>query len=60
MALYHVHFFDFGDNIRASHSVEHEDDDGAIATAHRLNILPHMTRAFEVWQGDRLVHRHEN
>jgi hypothetical protein len=60
MALYRVHFLDHGDNIRTTHSIEHEDDEGAIDIAHRLNVLPHMSAGFEVWKGDRLVHQHRN
>ena len=60
MTLYHVHFFDHGDNIRSSHDLDHDNDEAAIAAAQRLNVLPHVTASFEVWEGDRLVHRHFN
>ena len=40
MALYRVHFTDFGDNVRATHFVEQDNDDAAIQAAHRLNVLP--------------------
>jgi hypothetical protein len=60
MAWYRVHFYDHGENVRASHDIEHDDDAAAIAGAHRLNVLPHMGKGFEVWEDDRLVHRHDN
>jgi hypothetical protein len=60
MALYRVHFLDHGDNIRATHHVEHDDDEAAIAAAHRLNVLPHLVAGFEVWDDERLVHKHRN
>jgi hypothetical protein len=60
MALYHVFFYDHGDNIRSTHHIEHDDDGSAIAAAHRLNVLPHMTASFEVWESDRIIHRHRN
>lgn len=60
MARYRVHFFDHGDNIRSTHDIEGDDDEAAIAAAYRLNVLPQMTAAFEIWQGDRLVYRHAN
>ena len=60
MALYRVHFLDHGDNVRATHHVEHDDDEAAIAAARRLNILPHICAGFEVWDDERLVHRHRN
>jgi hypothetical protein len=60
MALYRIHFFDHGDNIRLTHHIADDDDEAAIAAAHRLNVLPHMTARFEVWDDERLVHRHRN
>jgi hypothetical protein len=60
MARYFVHFVDHGNNIRATHDIEHDDDEGAIAAAHRLNVLPHMSAGFDVWEDERLVHRHRN
>lgn len=60
MALYRVHFFDFGEHIYATHHVECHDDEAAIDTAHRLNVLPHLSSGFEVWDDERLVHRHRN
>ena len=60
MALYQVHILDHGDNIRATHHIEHDDDETAIAAAHRLNVLPHVSGGFEVWDDDRLVHKHRN
>jgi len=50
MALYRVHFLDHGDNIRATHHVEHADDEAAIVNAHRLKVLPHLGSGFEVWR----------
>ena len=60
MAIYHVHFFDFGGNIYATHHVEHADDEAAIEAARQLNVLPHLSFGFEVWDDERLVHRHRN
>ena len=60
MALYAIHFYDFGDNIRSTHHVEHFNDEAAVAEAHRLNVLPHISAGFEVWDGARLVHQHDN
>ena len=60
MALYRVHFVDHGNNIRAIHLVERDDDEAAIAAAHRLNVLPHLGAGFEVWDDERLVHEHRN
>jgi len=60
MALYCVHFLDHGNNIYATHHVEHDDDEAAIAAAYRLNIMPHLGSGFEVWEDERLVHQHRN
>ena len=60
MALYRVHFLDRGDDIIATHQAEYADDLAAIEAAHRLNLVPHMSAGFDVWHGERLVHRHRN
>ena len=57
MALYRVHFLDHGGNIYLTQHVDHNDDATAIEAAHRMNVLPQMG-PFEVWQDERLVHRH--
>jgi hypothetical protein len=31
-----------------------------IEAAHQMNVLPHFGSGFEVWEGDRLVHREQN
>lgn len=60
MARYLVHFLDRGDNIIATHQAEYADDEAAIEAAHRLNLLPYTSVGFDVWRGDRLVHRHRS
>jgi len=55
MALYRVHFIDYGDNVRATHIIEQDNDEAAIAAAHQLNVLPHLSAGFEVWEDERLV-----
>jgi hypothetical protein len=59
MALYRVHFVDHGDNVYATEYVEHDDDESAIKAAHRLNV-PSIGAGFDVWDDERLVHRHRN
>lgn len=60
MALYSILFLDRSDNIYTTHYSEQDDDEAAIEAAHSLNVLPDIGRGFEVWDGDRLVHRHHN
>jgi hypothetical protein len=60
MALYHIEFLDYGKNVRWTHCVVHDDDEAAIAAAHRLNVMPHLTLGFEIWEDGRLVYRHTN
>ena len=60
MARYRVRFLDHGENVYATHELDHDDDEAAIAAAHRLNVLPHLGVGFEVWHDERLVHRHRN
>ena len=59
MALYRVHFVDHGDNVYATEYVEHEDDASAIEAAHRMNV-PSIGAGFDLWDDERLVHRHRN
>ena len=59
MAIYHVHFVDHGDNIYLTRHIEHADDEAAIDAAHRINARS-IGAGFEVWEDDRLVHRHRN
>src|SRR5215831_15524273 len=56
---YRVHFVDYGDNVYSTEYIEHDDDEGAIAVAHRMNV-PSIGAGFDVWNDDRLVHRHRN
>jgi len=60
MALYRVHFLDHGDNVRITHYVNLDDDETAIDAARQINVLPHLGSGFEVWDDERLVHRHRN
>jgi hypothetical protein len=57
MALYRVDFLDHGGNVYATNRFEHDDDAAAVAAAHLLNVLPHISAGFEVWQD---VHHHRN
>jgi hypothetical protein len=59
MTRYQVHFVDHGDNVYDTVHAEHDDDEAAIEHAHRLNV-PSIGARFEVWEGERLVHRHRN
>jgi hypothetical protein len=60
MALYRVHFIDYGNNVRATQFIEQDNDEAAIAAAHRLNLLPRISAGFEVWEAERLIYRHRN
>jgi hypothetical protein len=59
MARYRVHFVDHGDNIYLTEHREHDSDEAAIDSAHRMHARS-IGGGFEVWQDDRLVHRHRN
>jgi hypothetical protein len=60
MARYRVLFLNRRDDIIATHEAEYADDAAAIEAARRLNLVPHMSVGFDVWHGERLVHRHRN
>ena len=59
MAHYRVHFVDRDDNVHDAVHAEHDDDEAAIEHAHRINV-PSIGAGFEIWEGERLVHRHRN
>jgi hypothetical protein len=59
MAFYHVHFVDHADEIYATHYLSHDTDEEAIQAALNINV-PSVGAGFEVWDDDRLVHRHRN
>src|SRR4051812_15033696 len=59
MALYRVHFADHGDNIYFTEYHEHDSDDAVIETAMRRNAQS-IGAGFEIWDDERLVHRHRN
>jgi len=60
MALYRVHFVDHGNNVYLTRHVEHDDDEAAVDAAHRMNAARNIGAGFEVWQDERMVHRHRN
>jgi hypothetical protein len=60
MPRYLVHFLDRSDDFIATHQGEYADDEAAIEAACRLNLLPHMSVGFDVWRGERWVHRHRS
>ena len=59
MVLYRLHFVDHGDNVYATEYLEHEDDESAIEAARRMNV-PSIGAGFDLWDDERLVHRHRN
>jgi hypothetical protein len=59
MVLYRVHFVDHGGNVYATEYLEHDDDESAIAAAHRMNVLS-IGVGFGPLIDERLVHRHRN
>lgn len=56
MSTYYVHFVDHGEHIYATERIRCRDDADAIATAHTIDF-PNIGAGFEVWDGQRLVHR---
>ena len=59
MALYSVRFVDHGGNVYSTHGIEHDADEDAIEAAHGLDV-PFIGAGFDLWEGERLVHRHRN
>ena len=57
MTIYQVHFVDHGNNVRSVECIERATDAEAIEAAHKMNV-PTFIAGFDVWEDDRLVHRH--
>jgi hypothetical protein len=57
MMIYRVHFVDHGNNVRSVECIERATDAEAIEAAHKMNV-PTFIAGFDVWEDDRLVHRH--
>jgi hypothetical protein len=55
--MYRVEFVDHGDNVRGVERIERASDAEAIEAAHKMNV-PTFIAGFDVWEEDRLVHRH--
>jgi hypothetical protein len=56
MAIYRVHFVDHAGSIIVIHEITCDDDGVAIEQAHLLD-LRFIAMGFDLWDGDRLVHR---
>jgi len=59
MVLYRLHFVDHGQHVYATYYLTHDNDDEAIEAAHRMNV-PAIGAGFDVWDDERLVHRHRS
>ena len=57
--LYPIEYIDHGGNIFERKFIEHEDDRAAIDQAHHWHVAG-IGAGFDVWQDDRLVHKHRN
>ena len=57
MASYSVHFFDNGDRVFDAVEIDRDTDEAAIKEAHRIDV-PSIGAGFDVWNENRLVHRH--
>jgi hypothetical protein len=59
MAFYRVRCRDYRDKVYVTHYIEHDQDKAAIAAAYRMSEHTIETSGFEVWDDERLIHRHE-
>ena len=55
--MYRVEFVDYGDNVRGVERIERASAAEAIEAAQKMNV-PTFIAGFDVWEEDRLVHRH--
>jgi hypothetical protein len=54
---YSAHFVDHRDNVFAVAVFEFDNDDQAIAHAHRIDV-PSIAAGFDVWNENRPIYRH--
>jgi hypothetical protein len=59
VANYRVDFLGHDGELFDTLEFERESDDAAIQHAHDINV-PGVSGGFEVWERNRLVHRHRN
>ncbi len=57
VVTYCIDFVDHGGNVYARDRVEHDDEPALIDELHRRHEHG-IGAGFDVWDGDRLVHRH--
>ncbi len=57
MPTYRVHFVDHGDNVYATEYVQHDDEKQLIELL-RCRHAHGIGAGFDIWDGDKLVHRH--
>jgi len=58
LMLYRVEFVDHSNNARAVERIDRATDAEATEAAHKMNVTAFFIAGFDVWEGDRLVHRH--
>jgi hypothetical protein len=59
MARYRVDFVDHGENVYATHYVDHDKDEDAVKAAQQMHVQA-IGAGFDVWDGERVVHQHRN
>jgi hypothetical protein len=59
MAIYRIEFVDSSGNVAGVERMERASDDKAVEIAHFI-YAPRLGAGFDVWDGDRLVHRHRD
>lgn len=59
MAVYRVDFVDHGNNVYAIEHMEQDADRTVIEEVHRRNAHG-IGAGFDIWDGERLVHRHRH
>jgi hypothetical protein len=59
MAIYRIEFVDSSGNVSGIEKMERTSDDEAVEAALFI-YAPRLGSGFDVWDGDRLVHRHRD
>jgi hypothetical protein len=60
MRRYRFDFLRSGGDVFATHEIDYDSDEAAIAAGHAINGCPPIGSGFQVWRDGELIYRHCN
>ena len=60
MPAYRFDFLRSEGDVFATHEIDYNSDEAAIAAGHAINVSPPIGAGFLVWRDGQLIHRHYN